>query len=133
MCKLQTLRSGISTRPRFVRSFLSGVQLVLVLVLGWWDRTTRRSFSRTTAQIQLIIVPPPGVASFMVVASPDTTIKHLMLDIAKRTSIPVEQQVLTNGGASLPKTSTIRELRLDDGAQLSVSFAEYLQFILSDH
>jgi hypothetical protein len=75
----------------------------------------------TESQIQLIVVPPPGVSSFTVVASRDTTIEQLMGDIAKRTSIPVAQQMLTHNGVSLPKTSTVNELRLNDGAQLSVT------------
>ena len=74
-----------------------------------------------TTTVQLIVVPPPGVTSFALVAGPDTTVADLMLDIAKHTSIPVEQQVLSHGGVSLPKTSTVRELRLNNGAQLNVS------------
>lgn len=79
-----------------------------------------------TTTVQLIVVPPssPGdvpSSSFALAVSPDTTIEQLMRDIAKRTSIPVTQQVLTHGGASLPKTSTVRELRLTDGAHLNVT------------
>ena len=75
----------------------------------------------TTTTMQLIVVPPPGVSSFALVARPDTTVADLMLDIAKHTSIPPEQQVLTHGGAALAKTSTVRELGLADGAHLNVS------------
>ena len=74
-----------------------------------------------TNTVQLIVVPPPGVSSFALVARPDTTVADLMLDIAKHTNIPVAQQVLTHGGVSLAKTSTVRELRLNDGAHLNLS------------
>jgi hypothetical protein len=75
----------------------------------------------TQQQLQLIVVPPAGIDSFTVVASPDTTIGQIMRDIAKQTRIPVGQQLLLHNGGTLPKTSTVRDLHLTDGAHLDLT------------
>ena len=73
-------------------------------------------------QIQVFVVPPTtGAATFALMASLETTVATLAAEIAKRTSIASSQQVLTHCGASMSKTSTLRDLNIQDGAHIHVT------------
>ena len=78
--------------------------------------------SNNNTSIQLIVVPPNGLSSFTIDTTLDAPISSIMADIAKRTSIPAKQQVLTHQGNVLKHESgTIRELNVQNGAHLNVS------------
>jgi hypothetical protein len=71
-------------------------------------------------KLQIFVVPPSGT-SFALSIEPDTTVAALKGDIAARTGIVVEQQVLSQQGLPLADLQTLKQLNVQTGAHITVT------------